>query len=58
MCDSIRRFAEFKEDEIESLIRGGLLRREDAYDRLCIFAATVRRNVRLLKVHKEIFHEK
>lgn len=47
-------FIQVKEQRLEALVRGGLLRRADARDKLVAFASTVRRVLRQSALPKQI----
>jgi len=54
MDKAIQTYIEFREKRLEALIRGGLLKRKNAYDILCGFADTVRHGTSYLK-NKSLF---
>lgn len=49
MNDTIQTFIETKEKRLEALTRGGLLKHEDAREKLCAFTDTVRQTIRWLQ---------
>lgn len=57
MSDSIQEFVERKENQLETSIRGGLLKQKDAYGTLCRFTDIVRLGIHFLKNDTGLFND-